>query len=114
MSDGVLIALISIVPTMTTIVTAFITNKKSRQIGEQHNLENRRGQAKNSIELLILQDKVDYALFGTFPVNKTRIYEEFDNYTKSYGNTYVHKVIDEYDNWINKIERSAQNAVQKG
>lgn len=89
---NIIIAFITVaIPSITTI----ITSRQSKRENYMHN-------AKQSIFQLIIEDKFR-VLEGGIPENKQAICEEFDNYSKKGGNSYVHEKVDNYLIWYKNI-----------
>ena len=91
MSDAIVIALIAAIagalPTVATIVTALIQARS-----------NKRNFAKQSIFNLI-NDDMTRAMYGHIPENYQHVLEEYDQYHKNGGNSYLTSKVDEYKDW---------------
>lgn len=91
MSDAIVIAIIGAIagalPTVATIITALIQARS-----------NKRNFAKQSIFSLINDDKTD-ALYGKAPTNYQNILNEYDDYHKNGGNSYVTEKVEAYKSW---------------
>lgn len=91
MPESVIIAIISAIsaglPTIATIVTAIIQARS-----------NKRNFAKQSIFNLI-NDDLTRALYGRIPENYQSILDEYDQYHKNGGNSYVSQKVEDYKAW---------------
>lgn len=87
MDENIILALIGIVPTLATIVTALVQNRASS-----------RHAAKQSIFQMILEDYMADLRKKT-PTNYQNILNEYDTYHKNGGNSYVTEKVDEYKTW---------------
>jgi hypothetical protein len=91
MPESVIIAIISAIsaglPTVATIVTALIQARS-----------NKRNFAKQSIFNLI-NDDLTRALYGRIPENYQNILDEYDQYHKNGGNSYVSQKVEDYKAW---------------
>ena len=98
MSDAIVIALIAaiggVAPTVATIVTALIQARS-----------NSRNFAKQSIFRLIDEDKTE-ALYGNMPVNYQNVLDEYDEYHKKGGNSYVTEKVEAYKAWYVEWQKS--------
>lgn len=108
MDNEVLVALIAIIPTMTTVITSLLGNRRNAYIQKVRDEESRRDQAKNSINLLILHDKVNWGLGRQLPTNLDNILVEMDKYENNYGNSYMHKLVNEYEEWYKSVEKEVK------
>ena len=93
MWDYITKVLIVVIPSVTTIITSIIAERK-----------NKAHSAKQSIFQLILEDKIRVAE-GKIPENKQAICDEYDQYSKNGGNSYVHEKVDDYLNWYSSINK---------
>ena len=91
MSDAIVIALIAAIaglaPTVATIVTALIQARS-----------NKRNFAKQSI-LSLINDDMTRALYGRIPENYQNVLDEYDQYHKNGGNSYITTKVDDYKKW---------------
>lgn len=93
MTEGVIIALISAgLPTITTAITAVF---QSRQ--------NKKHAAKQSIFQMILEDHIAVGE-GHLPSNYQNILNEYDNYHKNGGNSYVTEKVEDYKEWFDTLD----------
>lgn len=79
-----------------TVLTTIITNKSLSKREKMHN-------AKQSIQQMIMEDKLSYGIDKKMPQNYQRIMYEFDIYVQNGGNSYMHEKVDEYKLWYNSI-----------
>lgn len=100
MDENIILALIGIVPTLTTVVATLLQNRTSS-----------RHAAKQSIFQMILEDKVA-VLFGGIPTNYQNILNEYDTYHKNGGNSYVTEKVDAYKKWY--VAWQAEHVDKKG
>lgn len=91
MSDAIVIALIAAIaglaPTVATIVTALIQARS-----------NKRNFAKQSI-LSLINDDMTRALYGRIPENYQNVLDEYDQYHKNGGNSYITTKVEDYKKW---------------
>lgn len=88
----IIVALITVcVPTLATLIT-------TKSVKKQNNKHNTR----SNIMQLIIEDHVNYAE-NKLPENRQAIHEEYDEYIETGGNSYIHKKIDEYEAWYEKV-----------
>ena len=93
MTEGVIIALISAgLPTITTAITAVIQSRQSKKHA-----------AKQSIFQMILEDHIAVGE-GHLPSNYQNILNEYDNYHKNGGNSYVTEKVEDYKDWFDKLD----------
>lgn len=81
------------VPTLATLVT-------TKSVKKQNNKHNTR----SNIMQLIIEDHVRVAE-KQLPENRQVIHEEYDEYIASGGNSYIHKKVDEYEIWFDKVTK---------
>ena len=103
MSDAIVIALIAAIagalPTIATIVTALIQARS-----------NKRNFAKQSI-LSLINDDMTRALYGRIPENYQNVLDEYDQYHKNGGNSYITTKVEDYKKWY--IEWQKQHVDKK-
>ena len=91
MSEAIVIALIAAIaglaPTVATIVTALIQARS-----------NKRNFAKQSI-LSLINDDMTRALYGRIPENYQNVLDEYDQYHKNGGNSYITTKVEDYKKW---------------
>lgn len=75
---------------LATIITAILQDRASR-----------RNFAKQSILNLINEDKTE-ALYGNMPDNYQHVLDEYDQYHKNGGNSYVTEKVEAYKKWYAK------------
>lgn len=97
MSDTVILALITlgstIVGAITTVVSTIVRGRAST-----------RHSSKQSILQMILEDHIAVAE-GRLPVNFQNILEEYDEYHRTGGNSYISEKVEEYKTWYLAIEK---------
>lgn len=88
-------------------VTTLLTTKSVKKQANKHS-------ARQSILQLIIEDKVR-VIEKRLPENYQSVLEEFDEYKKSGGNSYIHEKVDEYKKWYNNIikENSHEKTTKK-
>lgn len=98
MSDAIVIALIAAIagalPTVATIVTALIQARS-----------NKRNFAKQSI-LSLINDDMTRALYGRIPENYQNVLDEYDQYHKNGGNSYITTKVEDYKKWYVEWQNS--------
>lgn len=88
----IIVALITVcVPALVTI----ITTRSVKKDANKHS-------ARQSILQLIIEDKVR-VIEKRLPENYQAVLEEFDEYKKSGGNSYIHEKVEDYKKWYNNI-----------
>lgn len=86
--ENIIVAAITVlVPSITTLLT-------TRSVKKQANKHS----ARQSIMQLILEDHVRVHE-NKLPENRQAILNEYDEYIKSGGNSYIHKKVEEYEDW---------------
>ena len=94
MTESIIIALISAgIPTVTTTITAILQARS-----------NNKHAAKQSILQMILEDYVADS-HKKAPTNYQNILNEYDNYHKNGGNSYVTEKVDDYKRWFIEWQR---------
>lgn len=93
MSEAILVALVSIVPTMTTIIATLIQNRQSRK----HS-------AKQSILQMIMEDQFSWEVYSKFPTNLHDIEAEYEIYHVNGGNGEITARVNEYKKWREHLE----------
>ena len=86
------------IPSITTI----ITSRQAKKYNYMHN-------AKQSILQLILEDKIR-VMEGGIPENKQAICNEYDEYDKDGGNSYVHGKVENYFKWYDMVTKKISNS----
>lgn len=94
MMDWSTIAAATITAGIPALVTCITTISVKRQANKHS--------CRQSILQLILEDKMS-VMEGKLPENRQAILDEFDEYTKNGGNSYVKKKVDEYEGWYKTI-----------
>lgn len=97
MSDTVLLALISLggaaITAITTVITTIIRGRASA-----------RHSAKQSILQMIMEDHMAHAE-GHLPTNYQNILDEYDEYHKTGGNSYITEKVNDYKKWFIEIQK---------
>lgn len=93
-----------IISVITVCVPACVTIFTTKSVKKQANKHS----ARQSILQLIFEDKVR-ALEGFAPENYQAILDEFDEYTRSGGNSYIHAKVDDYKKWYKEQEKTLTN-----
>ena len=97
-----LIALVAVVPTVTTVIVGALQNRASK-----------RRSSRSAITGLIVEDHVRVAE-GQAPENEQAIHEEFDIYKSAGGNSYIQGKVENYDRWHTQLlvikKKGAKNA----
>lgn len=95
--DWSTIAAAAITAGIPALVTCVTTISVKRQANKHS--------SRQSILQLILEDKIA-VMEGKLPENRQAILDEFDEYTKSGGNSYVHNKVEEYESWYKIITQN--------
>ena len=98
MQEIIIAAISTGLPTIATIVTAKIQAKTVSK-----------NAAKQSILQMILEDHVAVGE-GRLPTNYQNILHDFDIYTKAGGNSYLKRKVEEYEEWLNAIEKNGKTS----
>lgn len=97
MSDTTLLALISlgsgVVTAITTIITTIIRGRASA-----------RHSAKQSILQMIMEDH-QAVIEGHLPTNYQNILDEYDEYHRTGGNSYITEKVNDYKKWFLEEEK---------
>ena len=103
MSDPIIIAIIGAIagglPTLATIISAILQART-----------NNRHAAKQSIFQLIDEDKLA-VLYKEVPTNFQNVLDEYDQYHKNGGNSYVTEKVEAYKKWY--VEWQAKHIDEK-
>ena len=90
--ENIIVAAITVlVPSITTL----ITSKSVKRQANKH-------LARQSIMQLILEDHVR-SHEDKLPENRQAILDEYDEYVKSGGNSYIHGKVEEYEEWYKEL-----------
>ena len=92
-----------IVTAITVCVPATVTLFSNKSIKRQAN----KHACRQSILQLIFEDRVR-VLEGFPPENYQVILDEYDEYIKSGGNSYIHAKVDEYKEWYKSIKKKGE------
>lgn len=102
MSDTVILALIGLASTITTVITTLIRGRASA-----------RHSAKQSILQMIMEDHIADNE-GHTPTNYQNILDEYDEYHKTGGNSYITEKVEDYKKWFIAIEKERnENSIKK-
>lgn len=93
MENIIINAITVLVPSITTI----ITTKSVKKQANKHS-------ARQSIMQLILEDHVRVQEHQ-LPENRQAILQEYDEYVASGGNSYIHKKVEEYEEWYRELTK---------
>lgn len=104
MNDGIVAIIVSLVSAIASIVTPVLTSRATQKDVYKVKKEARKHAAKQSILQMIMQDELN-VMQGKLPENFENILTEFDEYTLSGGNSYMHQKIDEYVTWYKKLNK---------
>lgn len=97
MSDTVLLALITLGGTVTSAIVTVITTIIRGRASARHS-------AKQSILQMIMEDHIaDHE--GHIPTNYQNILEEYDEYHKTGGNSYITGKVEDYKKWFIEAEK---------
>lgn len=91
--DGGIVQII--VAAITVCVPATVTLITTASVKKQAS----RNSARSSILTMILDDKIRL-ICKEIPENYHAIHDEFDNYKKNYGNSWLQQKVEEYDKMI--------------
>lgn len=87
--------IVSVITVCVPTIATLISNKSLKTQNNKHN-------TRSNIMQLIIEDHVRVAE-KQLPENRQTIHEEYDEYTASGGNSYIHKKVDEYEIWFDKV-----------
>ena len=93
-----------IITAITVCVPACVTLITTKSVKKQANKHS----ARQSILQLIFEDKVR-VLEGFAPENHQAILDEYDEYVKSGGNSYIHDKVEDYKKWYKEQEKILTN-----
>lgn len=94
MTDAVASILVALITTSIPAGVTIYTYKRNRKNSDMH-------YARQSILQLILEDKVA-VLSGKIPENYQAVMNEFDEYVKNGGDSYIDEKMLEYKEWYKK------------
>ena len=98
MSEG---AIVQIIVTLITVcIPAVVTLVSSKSLRKQA----KRHASRQSILQLIMEDKIS-VMEGKLPENHQAILDEYTVYSDNGGNKYVHRKIDEYEDWYKRLTK---------
>lgn len=87
--------IVSVITVCVPTIATLISNKSLKTQNNKHN-------TRSNIMQLIIEDHVRVAE-KQLPENRQTIHEEYDEYIASGGNSYIHKKVDEYEVWYEKV-----------
>ena len=93
-----------LVAVITVCVPAAVTLCTTKSVKRQSN----KHACRQSILQLIFEDRVR-ALEGFPPENYQAVLDEFDEYKKNGGNSYIHDKVDDYVKWYKSQEKQLTN-----
>lgn len=93
-----------IITAITVCVPASVTLITTRSMKKQANKHS----ARSDIMQLIIEDHVRYAE-GSLPENYQSILDEYDEYIKSGGNSYIKAKVDDYKKWYDEVKNLTKN-----
>lgn len=105
MSDTVLLALISLGGAITSAITTVVTTIVRGRASARHS-------AKQSILQMMMEDHID-AAEGRLPTNYQNVLEEYDEYKRTGGNSYISERVAEYKQWFLEQEKIHENSNKK-
>ena len=89
-----------IITAITICVPAIVTLVTSKKVQKQADIHS----ARQSVLQLIFEDKVR-VLEGLAPENYQAVLDEFDEYTKKGGNSYLSDKVKDYKDWYKKQQQ---------
>lgn len=90
----IVVAIITVcVPAITTIVTTISVKRQANK----HS-------SRSDIMQLIIEDHVRN-MEKKLPENRQLILEQYDEYRKTGGNSYIHKKVEEYEEWYESLTK---------
>lgn len=103
--------IVSIIEAVALIAVAIINKVNGKKIDKSRQ-ENKMHSAKQSILQLMLEDKLA-VLEGKLPENYKDISIEFDDYIANYGNSYMHRKMDDYEAWYKDVTDKLSKNINK-
>lgn len=97
MDEGLAQIIVSVITVCVPTIATLISNKSLKTQNNKHN-------TRSNIMQLIIEDHVRVAE-KQLPENRQTIHEEYDEYIASGGNSYIHKKVDEYEVWFDKVTK---------
>lgn len=97
MSDTVALALISLGGTIVSAIVTVITTIIRGRASARHS-------AKQSILQMIMEDH-QAVLEGRLPTNYQNILDEYDEYHRTGGNSYITEKTNDYKKWFEEVEK---------
>lgn len=100
----IVLAVIAIVPTMTTIIASIHQNSQRRKDKEEQRKREERNAAKLSIQNMIVQDIIRAEILHKIPENRDNIEYEYTVYHANGGNGTITRQVHEYNTWIEQYQ----------
>lgn len=104
MDKGIIVTLLTALPTTATAVSTVYLNSQRKKDKEAMKRASERNSSKSSIQNMITQDIIRVELLGKLPENKDAIEKEYDNYHKLGGNGTITRQVNDYNSWYNSKE----------
>ena len=104
MDIGIIIALITAIPTTATAVSTVYLNSQRKKDKDEAKRQAERNACKSSIQNMITQDIIRVEILGKLPENKDNIEHEYEIYHNNGGNGTVTRLVAEYNNWYSSKE----------
>ena len=105
----IILALIAIIPTTTTALSTFISNRQRHNDKREQERRDARSDAKSSIQNMITQDIIRAEVLGKMPENRTDIEDEYTIYHSNGGNGKITRQVSEYYAWYEQFKPSKGN-----
>lgn len=99
----IILAIIAIVPTLTTVIATIYQNSQRRKDKEEQRKREERNAAKSSIQNMITQDIIRAELLHKMPENRDNIEAEYTIYHANGGNGTITRQVLEYNAWIEQF-----------
>lgn len=93
--NEIIIAIIAAIAPVTTAIVGALQSRSSK-----------RASARQSIELWIMHDQLNWLLKKQLPRHFERVVEEFELYHAKGGNSVVDGEVEEYKAWVNSLSKS--------
>lgn len=92
--NEVIVASIAALAPITTVIVGAVQNRSSK-----------RASSRQSIELWIMHDQLNWLLKKQLPRHFERVFEEYELYHKKGGNGVVESEVNEYKRWVNNLAK---------
>lgn len=96
---------ITAIASVVVAVSNFWMNSQRKKDKEEAKKLAQKNAAKSSIQNMITQDIIRAEILHKAPENYQAILEEYDEYSKNGGNSYIKGKIKDYIEWIAKYEK---------